>query len=206
MAYQINGIFPGKLFPNETIAGCIDIFENVWPNPNETIALVEKESSISNSGFYWSPATTLGAGTKQDHRTNYHVGITYCAEEFDNSLAKDIHNQAYFLIQASLNTYAEKHNLRPLINEHFNMLRYSGGQHYKAHADGFSDTKRTVSAIIYLNDDFDGGEIEFINFGIKIKPKPGMLLLFPSNYAYSHIAHPVTNGTKYAIVTWLKDI
>jgi hypothetical protein len=32
-----------------------------------------------------------------------------------------------------------------------------------------------------------------------------MLILFPSNYAYSHIAHPITNGTKYAMVTWIKD-
>jgi predicted 2-oxoglutarate/Fe(II)-dependent dioxygenase YbiX len=32
-----------------------------------------------------------------------------------------------------------------------------------------------------------------------------MLILFPSNYAYSHIAHPVTSGTKYAMVTWIRD-
>ena len=43
------------------------------------------------------------------------------------------------------------------------------------------------------------------NFSIKIKPSPGMLAIFPANYAYSHIAHPVKTGTKYAIVTWLHD-
>jgi predicted 2-oxoglutarate/Fe(II)-dependent dioxygenase YbiX len=62
-----------------------------------------------------------------------------------------------------------------------------------------------LSPILYLNDDYTGGEIEFVHHGITIKPSPGMLVLFPANYAYSHIAHPVKTGTKYAIVTWLHD-
>jgi predicted 2-oxoglutarate/Fe(II)-dependent dioxygenase YbiX len=85
------------------------------------------------------------------------------------------------------------------------MLRYRGGQEYKAHFDGTTGSGRSVSAIVYLNNDYEGGHVEFTNFGVKIKPEPGMLLLFPSNYAYTHIAHPVTDGTKYAIVTWLHD-
>jgi predicted 2-oxoglutarate/Fe(II)-dependent dioxygenase YbiX len=85
------------------------------------------------------------------------------------------------------------------------MLRYKGGQQYKAHADGTTADGRSVSAIVYLNNDYEGGEVEFVNFGVKIKPEPGMLLLFPSNYPYTHIAHPVISGTKYAIVTWMKD-
>jgi predicted 2-oxoglutarate/Fe(II)-dependent dioxygenase YbiX len=64
---------------------------------------------------------------------------------------------------------------------------------------------RVVSAILYLNDDYEGGHLEFPNFGIKIKPQAGMLILFPSNYAYTHAAHPVTKGTKYALVTWIRD-
>jgi predicted 2-oxoglutarate/Fe(II)-dependent dioxygenase YbiX len=64
---------------------------------------------------------------------------------------------------------------------------------------------RCISCIAYLNSDYEGGEIEFVNFGVKIKPQPGMLIIFPSNFAYRHIAHPVTSGTKYNLVTWIKD-
>ena len=32
-----------------------------------------------------------------------------------------------------------------------------------------------------------------------------MLILFPSSYPYMHIAHPVTKGTKYNLVTWLRE-
>jgi predicted 2-oxoglutarate/Fe(II)-dependent dioxygenase YbiX len=64
---------------------------------------------------------------------------------------------------------------------------------------------RCVSALCYLNDDYEGGELEFTNFNVKIKPLPGMLILFPSNYAYRHVAHPIKSGTKYSLVTWIRD-
>ena len=92
-----------------------------------------------------------------------------------------------------------------LWHEDYSMLKYSEGEEYKQHFDGLTQSGRSISAIVYLNNDYEGGEIEFHHFGVKIKPQPGMLILFPSNFAYSHIAHPITKGTKYALVTWLKD-
>lgn len=205
MAIQVNGIFPGELYPNTTVAGCIDIFENVWPNPYETIEIIENECSNPDSGLNWSRAETIGHGINQDQRTNYDIGITYSAESYGNVVAQNIHNQFYLLLLASTIPYAKKHGIGEMFHENYNMIRYSGGQEYKAHSDGETSTGRSISSILYLNNDYNGGEIEFVNFGIKIKPEPGMLLLFPSNYAYKHIAHPVIDGTKYAIVTWIKD-
>lgn len=201
----INGVFSGHMTPTTTLAGCIDIFENAWPNPVETIAMVEKACLEPTSGMSWVRAATLNMGTAQNHRTNYNMGITHLAKETGTQVAMDVHNQMYFLLLSTTIPYAQKHDLDELFHEGYNMLKYSTGQEYKAHADGETITGRSVSAIIYLNDDYEGGEVEFVNFGIKIKPKAGMLLLFPSNYAYRHIAHPVTSGTKYALVTWIKD-
>ena len=205
MITQINGLFPGELYPDAVVGGCIDIFENAWPNPLETIQVIENETLNPDSGVSWARATTIGRGINQDDRTNYHLGITSCAQESNNPVAQNIHNQMYLLLLASTIPYAQKHGIEEMYHEPYNMLRYRGGQHYKAHSDGSTDTGRSISAIVYLNNDYEGGEVEFVNFGIKIKPEPGMLLLFPSNYAYRHVAHPVTDGTKYAIVTWIKD-
>jgi hypothetical protein len=202
---QINGLFPGEIYPDATVGGCIDIFENVWPNPEETISLIEKECADSESGISWNRAQTIGQGINQSARTNYDVGISYAAQATGNLLAQNIHNQMYLLLLASSIPYAKKHEIQELYHEPYNMLRYRSGQGYKAHSDGETLTGRSVSAICYLNDDYKGGEIEFVNFNINIKPEPGMLILFPSNYAYAHIAHPVTDGTKYAIVTWMLD-
>jgi len=50
MARQINGIFPGELKPTTTVGGCIEIFENAWPNPEETIKAIEAECKNPESG------------------------------------------------------------------------------------------------------------------------------------------------------------
>jgi predicted 2-oxoglutarate/Fe(II)-dependent dioxygenase YbiX len=112
----------------------------------------------------------------------------------------------YLLLLAATEPYKQRYGIEENFwHENYNMLRYRGGQEYKAHYDGATFDGRSVSAIVYLNDDYSGGEVEFTNFQVKIKPQKGMLLLFPSNYAYTHIAHPVTSGTKYALVTWIHD-
>jgi predicted 2-oxoglutarate/Fe(II)-dependent dioxygenase YbiX len=48
--------------------------------------------------------------------------------------------------------------------------------------------------VYYPNDDYEGGELDFIHFGVKIKPRAGQLFLFPSGYSYEHKVHPVTGG------------
>lgn len=198
-------IFPGKLFPDATVAGCIDIYENAWPDPQGTIEMIEAACADAESGISWQRASTIGQGTRQNIRTNYHLGITAAAEE-GSPAAQAVHNQMYLLLLAALAPYKEKYGLHhELWHEPYNMLRYRGGQEYKAHFDGGTETGRCVSAIVYLNDDYEGGHVEFTNFGVKIKPEPGMLLLFPSSYPYTHIAHPVESGTKYALVTWTHD-
>jgi predicted 2-oxoglutarate/Fe(II)-dependent dioxygenase YbiX len=85
--------------------------------------------------------------------------------------------------------------------EAINFVKYNPGQHFQVHADhGFSYIC-TVSSVMYLNDDYEGGELWFPNFDLKIKPDYGDIILFPSTYIYAHAALPVISGTKYSAVT-----
>ena len=206
MSFHINGLFLGTLSPSTTVGGCIEIFENSWPDPEGTIKAIENECVTPSSGMSWARAETIGQGVNQTARTNYNLSLTQSAKIGNNSVAQDVHNQYYTLLLAASSSYAKRYGFdEPMFHEEYNVLRYTGGQEYKAHYDGGTNTGRAISAILYLNSEFEGGEIEFTNFKVKIKPQPGMLIIFPSNYAYTHIAHPVTSGTKYAIVTWIKD-
>lgn len=202
----VNNIFAGRLTPSATVGGCIDIFEKVWPDPEITIARMEQTCSDINSGVGWSRAGTVGQGHKQTARTNLGLGITVSGEGSDNQTMKDMHNQMYFLLVAATLPYTERYEMHEyLYHEPYQALKYRPGEFYKAHYDGGTESGRSISAVIYLNDDYEGGEIEFPNFKIKLKPEKGMLILFPSNYAYRHIAHPVLSGTKYSLVTWIHD-
>jgi hypothetical protein len=206
MTNYINGFFPGFLSPDETIAGCIEIFENVWPNPIETIELVESQARLPYSGVSWHKAETIGQGPFQESRTNLALSITSSAKLYDNTILQNVHNQFNMLLLAASVSYAKRFNIQEqLWHEEYSLLKYSDNQQYHRHYDSNSNTGRAISAICYLNDDYTGGEIEFSNFKFKIKPQTGMLILFPSNYAYAHVAHPVTSGSKYCLVTWIRD-
>jgi predicted 2-oxoglutarate/Fe(II)-dependent dioxygenase YbiX len=91
------------------------------------------------------------------------------------------------------------------------VLRYGAGGLYKAHADAdaVDDEGRPTrvldrdgSLLIYLNDGFTGGELEFTNFEFRLRPRPGLLAAFPSDERYTHTALPTLSGVRYAIVSW----
>lgn len=89
--------------------------------------------------------------------------------------------------------------------EAIQLLRYGVGQLYDWHSDqvlesGTFGHGRTMSVVLYLNDDFEGGFTEFVDK--PRKAKPGEALFFPSCWTYAHTATPVKEGTKYAIATW----
>jgi hypothetical protein len=85
------------------------------------------------------------------------------------------------------------------------ILKYVDSGHLPAHHDhGISS--RVLSAVIYLNDSYDGGEIEFAQSGVKIKPEAGSVIFFPSNFLYIHEVMAVSNGTRYAIPHWYHNM
>ena len=74
-------------------------------------------------------------------------------------------------------------------------------EHFAVHTDhGFSYIC-TVSNIVYLNDDYEGGELHFPLLDITYKPEAGDSIFFPSTYIYAHASLPVTEGVKYSAVT-----
>lgn len=84
----------------------------------------------------------------------------------------------------------------------YELLRYKEGQFYTQHTDSFKARPRAVSCSFALNDDYEGGEWGFFDNKIKIKPKKGSVVMFPSNFMYPHQINTVTKGTRYSIITW----
>ena len=95
------------------------------------------------------------------------------------------------------------------------ILSYGVGGHYKPHIDGESiwvtpkgehiwkkSTDRDLSFVLYLNDNFEGGDFIFPDHAIRVRPEPGMLVAFPSTHFYKHGVEPVTKGKRYSIVCW----
>ena len=68
------------------------------------------------------------------------------------------------------------------------------------------DSSRVVTYIIFLNDDFVGGETEFASKEMIITPKKGTLVLFPCNYTHDYKGNPPLSGEKYILTGWVDDI
>jgi|688.fasta_scaffold23176_7 predicted 2-oxoglutarate/Fe(II)-dependent dioxygenase YbiX len=56
-----------------------------------------------------------------------------------------------------------------------------------------------VSAVMYLNDDYEGGELVFPQHNMRFKPGRGSLIFFPGDDAYIHYVDHVKTGTRWAI-------
>ena len=87
------------------------------------------------------------------------------------------------------------------MNERFRYYRYRPGQRFDWHADASfrraNGEASRLSFIIYLNDDFAGGETTVMDKSIK--PRRGMALLF--RHELLHEGRAVKSGTKYVMRT-----
>ena len=57
----------------------------------------------------------------------------------------------------------------------------------------------TAAFNLYINDDFEGGELKFKNKDYVIKPEPGMLVNVPLYKEFEHMVAKVTGGNRHAL-------
>ena len=113
---------------------------------------------------------------------------------FDKSLSE--HYESYVG-----KTFSEKYrNDFHARSKGFQIQRTKPGQFYRYHSDSYRD--RLVTYIWYLNDIFEDGYTEF-EFGLKVQPRTGKILLFPATWQYLHRGYPPKSETKYLCTGWL---
>ncbi|WP_171026517.1 prolyl hydroxylase family protein [Mesorhizobium comanense] len=61
---------------------------------------------------------------------------------------------------------------------------------------------RCYSSLLYLNDDYEGGETYFPGIGVRVKPETGLMLIFGSGADYVHGVSKVTSGSRYTYAGW----
>ena len=67
---------------------------------------------------------------------------------------------------------------------------------------------RQIASVLFLNDDFDGGGLQFPNVKdatgspLTIKPKAGQVVVFGGDPRYLHAVTEVTRGERYVMTLW----
>jgi len=86
------------------------------------------------------------------------------------------------------------------------ILQYLNTGFYTWHVDHFATVPRTMSCILLLNNDYEGGNLCFRNPDgsgeWEVEVKPNRMIIWPSNFLYPHTVKPVTKGTRYSVVAW----
>jgi predicted 2-oxoglutarate/Fe(II)-dependent dioxygenase YbiX len=86
------------------------------------------------------------------------------------------------------------------------ILKYENTGFYTWHVDHFATIPRTMSCILLLNNDYEGGNLCFRNPDgsgeWEVEVKPNRMIIWPSNFLYPHTVKSVTKGKRYSVVAW----
>ena len=97
-----------------------------------------------------------------------------------------------FSVQRTTDFRINRYNEGGFMSSHVDNIHHSHGQQY-----GYPQ----VTALLYLNDNYEGGVFKVA--GKTIYPEKGSAVIFPSNFMFPHQAGVVTKGTRWSIVSWL---
>lgn len=118
------------------------------------------------------------------------------------------------VVQSINRAIAAVTDTRPEWGEPLTVLRYGPGQQYRPHHDAGEivgpDNYRHWTALIWLNEDFEGGETHFPELKLKVRGGVGDLLIFRNvtdgkpDQRMRHAGLPVTNGLKWMASRWIR--
>jgi prolyl 4-hydroxylase len=142
-----------------------------------------------------------GSGMRDPHRDSDNMVVTPLAEDL--------------VIQAVNRCIAEASGSQYDWGEPLHVLRYRPGQQYRPHHDAHAsappEKRRIATALLYLNDAYEGGETHFPEIGITVRGAVGDLLIFHNLTAdklpdprMTHAGLPITRGEKWLATRWIR--
>jgi len=185
----------------------IRVFEG-FASPEECDWVIAIARDRLNPAWVWDPVT--GRNRPDPSRTNR--GLDLGVDEMD------------VVVQVLRARISAASNLPLPVFEPAQIMHYSVGQEFLPHHDYLDPRQpgdraqiarlgqRIATFLLYLNDDYDGGETLFVHIGVKVRGRTGDMLLF-GNAAPSgdiepkseHAGLPVTRGTKYLATRWIRE-
>ena len=124
--------------------------------------------------------------------------------------AKDLAVETNAILDEALKKYIDEYPSSGMEMIYSNSIKVQrtppkGGFHtwHCEHGYGHGSHLRTLTWTIYLNDVPDGeGETEFLEIGVKVQPKKGLVSIFPAAWTHTHRGNPVYTEDKYIATGW----
>lgn len=178
----------------------IRIYEN-FLTPDESLKLYNHDWKFNrSSGYDFASAKNKVS----DYRTSQTT--------IDDGTCQFLTDRAVKTLKLDFPSLSQKHFETPQIQ------MYSEGEQYREHCDFFNypstqhtENDRVATLIIYLNDDFEGGNTTFTHLAKTVRPRQGSALYFRYDYGFEinyltmHSGDPVNSGCKKIITLWMRE-
>jgi len=177
-----------------------------------------KEGNIEHFHDYWNWSQENGmrarsriegeGGTPTLEKEDMSMGMDkYIIKEL--SLTNEFNEFFKFLNTDIIRNYTDKipHLNNPVAHEAKIQNTHPGQGYHVWHCEWTNDLPRRVLAwALFLNDVDEGGELEFLHQGIRIKPRKGDFVVWPSMFTHLHRGNPPISNDKWIVTGWFEDI
>jgi hypothetical protein len=184
-------------------------WENVISSPNELVGFIEELDSIVESyprisqwkNWTASDDQSMIYGLVKDMVSD--LKTVDIANNRIEQKTRYVINSLKMAVEMCSDKYVEARNLPKekykLDTDTIKVRKWNTGQSMGPHADGQDGNYGLAFTIVmYLNDNYEGGEIVFPDHNISIKPKAGSLVMFPATSNFVHKVMPITSGNRYS--------
>jgi len=184
----------------------IHYYEGIIDKPYALIKDIEESDKFLNNNTSITKWKQWHASDKS-YNFGYQKFINESIIDETNEVLISINKQVRNAISNASKDYAKEHNIDLGYLTPISIAKYSTGKQMGPHVDSYDDGRSPVlSVVLYINDNYDGGELSFKDQGVVIKPSAGSLIAFPSVAPYYHESMIVTKGLKYMSPGfWYKD-
>lgn len=197
----------------------VDVYRNVLKDPQQLYAVMKDSERNANGQFYlktWDPWAHFGTYTQHKSQDEFTPDLLEHEKFKEEKAFSDEVEAAYALV---ISDYMKRHNITPPDNWRFSGCSFSkynpqvdvlkNQMTMQYHTDyiisqrDMPGTKFFITCTMYINDDYEGGDIEFYidtdGTIINHKPQAGDILVFPSTEPYYHGVKVISNGEKFFV-------
>jgi predicted 2-oxoglutarate/Fe(II)-dependent dioxygenase YbiX len=151
----------------------------------------KKEDRWGETAFNGSHGAPVEAGSSKPSD----FGLEDAVFMTINSKLQEAVSAVYGKFITPSSIHAQKWDVGSSANPHSDNSDFEGNP-----TEGFENLKYV--GILYLNEDYEGGDLFFPEHDISIHPNPGSMYIFSGGVENIHGVTEITSGTRYSIVSF----
>lgn len=121
---------------------------------------------------------------------------------YSDELNKEILEILKKIFNVAQKSIEDRYGISVINKQNYNITVWRPAMSMHPHIDDADYKDYNFAALFYINDNYYGGEINFVNFNKMVKPKANSLLIFPGHDAYLHEVKTIIKGHRYTSSLW----